>query len=305
MHSTLSRVGGVGAMLFIFVLANSPAVAALPSAPVVPPAPMVDKPLTPVGNDIPADQPSVQHAWVPGHWRWNEGAYVWEAGRWEIPPAANLVWHAPEWQQQANGYVLREGFWDVAPPPTVAVAPQVVQAQPVQQIVITTPPPPPQHEVIYERPSATHVWVSGYWAWRGGRHVWTPGHWTLAPRSNAVWVAPRWEQRGGSYVFIDGYWRDSVVVATPPPAQAVVVAPPAPPQQVVVVAAPPAPRQEVVYARPGPGYLWVPGYWGWNRGRHVWVAGHYELPPRGRSAWVEPRWDRRGGSYIFIEGHWR
>jgi hypothetical protein len=36
----------------------------------------------------------------------------------------------------------------------------------------------------------------------------------------------------------------------------------------------------------------------------VWIAGHWMLPPRGYSRWVEPRWERRGGSYILIEGHW-
>src|SRR5688572_30534286 len=85
------------------------AATSLPSSATVPPAPIVDKPLNPVANDIPGDQPTTQHAWVPGHWRWHEGAYVWESGRWEVPPAPNLVWHAPEWQQQGNGYVLREG----------------------------------------------------------------------------------------------------------------------------------------------------------------------------------------------------
>lgn len=304
MNATLLRAANAGAVLFIFAFGNSQAASSLPSAPTIPPAPIVDKPLTPAGNDNPGEQPTPQHSWVPGHWRWSEGAYVWEAGRWEIPPASNLIWHAPEWQQQGNGYVLREGFWDEAPPPAVVAAPQVAQAQPVQQIIVTAPPPPPQREVVYERPSATHVWVAGYWSWRGGRHVWTPGRWTMTPRTNVVWVAPRWEQRGSSYVFIDGYWRDSVFVSAPPPMQQVVVAPPQQ-QQVIVVSGPPPPRREIAYSRPSPHHVWVPGYWAWNRGRHVWIAGHYETPPRGRDSWVEPRWDRRGGSYVFIEGHWR
>src|SRR5258706_5315652 len=101
-----------GVALLIFSAAGSFAACAVGLAPTVPPAPIVDKPLNPVGNDIPGDQPTPQYAWVPGHWRWSEGAYVWESGRWEIPPAPSLVWHAPEWQREANGYVLREGFWD-------------------------------------------------------------------------------------------------------------------------------------------------------------------------------------------------
>ena len=192
MISTLFRAAGVGAVLFIFAFGNVQAASSLPSAPVVPPAPIVDKPLTPIANDIPGEQPTSQHAWVPGHWRWSEGAYVWESGRWEVPPAPNLLWHAPEWQHQANGYVLREGYWDEAPPPTVATAPQSAPTQP-SQIIVTAPPPPPQREVVYERPTPTHVWIPGYWSWRGGRHVWTQGYWAMAPRPNSMWVQPRWE----------------------------------------------------------------------------------------------------------------
>jgi hypothetical protein len=274
---------------------------AIPNAPTVPPAAIVDKPLAPAANDTPGEQPTPQHAWVPGHWRWSEGAYVWESGHWEIPPMPNVSWVPPQWQQQGNGYILKEGYWDeVQSAPMAAPAPQ-----PPQEIVTTEPPPPPQRELIYERPSPMHVWIGGYWGWRGGRHVWIAGHWQTPPKSDAVWVAPRWEFRGGRYVLVEGYWRETagIVVTAPPPAPQVVVAPP-PQQQVVVVAPPPPPRHEVVYARPGAGYVWVNGYWAWRAGRHVWIAGHWELPPRGYRTWIEPRWDRRGGSYVFIEGHW-
>src|SRR5688572_9537567 len=100
-----------GVALLIFSAAGSFAATAVPTAATIPPAPVIDKPLTPATSDAPSEQPTPQHAWVPGHWRWHEGAYVWESGRWEIPPAPNLVWNPPQWQQQANGYVLREGFW--------------------------------------------------------------------------------------------------------------------------------------------------------------------------------------------------
>jgi len=285
------------------VLATSSGLAAgaVPNAPTVPPAPSVERPLDPATADLPGEQPTAQHQWVPGHWRWLDGAYVWEAGRWDLPPAPNVVWHAPEWQRQGNGYGLREGYWDEAPPArtTVVTAPPP-QAEP-QEIVVTAPPPPPQREVIYERPSPLHVWIGGHPVWRAGRHVWISGRWSTAPRPNAVWVAPRWDHRHGRYVFIDGYWGDTVVVTTPPPR---VIVAPAPGPPVVIVTAPPPPRREVVYASPGPGLVWVGGYWAWHAGRHVWIAGHYARPPRGHRIWVEPRWERRGGGYIFVEGRW-
>ena len=296
-----------GVALLIFSAAGSFAANAIPNAPTVPPAPVMERPLDPATSDAPGEQPSVQHHFVPGHWRWLEGAYVWEAGRWEIPPQANVVWHQSEWRREGSGWVLKEGFWDEAPPAramTVVTAPAPAPAP--QEIVVTTPPPPPQREIIIERPSPLHVWIGGHWGWRAGQHLWVGGRWALAPRQNAVWVASRWDYRNGRYYYVEGYWRDAVVV-TPAPGPApttVVVAPPAQGGQVVVVTAPPPPRREVVYAPPGPGFIWVNGYWAWRGARYVWIAGRYERPPRGANRWHEPRWEHRGGNYIFIEGRW-
>jgi hypothetical protein len=314
MNSNLSlvrftSVAGLAAAIFLGSVGAQ--AAGVGQAPTVPPAPVLDQPLAPAANDTPDEQPTLQHVWVPGHWRWSEGSYVWEAGRWEVPPAANVAWVAPQWQRQGNGYGLKEGFWQEIDPAAAAAA-QPNAAQP-ETISVTEPPPAPQREIIYERPNPTYVWIPGYWGWREGRHVWIAGQWTQPPRANVAWVAPRWEPRAGRYVFVNGFWRDaipvSVVAPTPPPAPPaqVVLAPQPvpPPPQVIVVSAPPPVRQEIVYARPAPGYIWVPGYWNWRAGRYVWIAGHWSLPPRGRNTWEQPRWERRGGNYIFIEGRWR
>jgi hypothetical protein len=293
------RCGTVVAMLIVLGSSTRAATAVL-NAPTVAPAPVIDKPLAPATNDTPGEQPSTQHVWVPGHWRWHEGAYVWEAGRWEIPPKAGVAWAPPQWRKDANGYTLQDGYWSETPPtppPQIAAAPQ-----PPQEIVVSAPPPPPQPEVIFERPTPVHVWIQGHWRWREGRHMWIPGRWEVPPRQNAIWVSARWEMRGNHYVFVEGFWRDTALVSAPPPASVVVNPSPAP--QVVILAPPPPPRREVVYVRPSPRHVWIPGYWAWRGGRHVWIAGHYELPPRGYSAWREPRWERRGGNYIFFEGHW-
>ena len=110
---------GPGVAVLVFSAATLFAASSVPNAPTVPPAPVVDKPLAPAGNDAPGDQPTTQHVWVPGHWRWSEGAYVWESGRWEIPPAPTVVWNQPEWQQQGAGFVLKEGYW-AEPTPQMA-----------------------------------------------------------------------------------------------------------------------------------------------------------------------------------------
>lgn len=93
---------------------------------------------------------------------------------------------------------------EATPPPP----PIVVASAPADELVLV-PPPPPRHEVVLERerPSARHVWIYGYWAWRDGRHVWIAGHWEVPPHPYDVWVAPRWEHRGKGYVFISGHWR--------------------------------------------------------------------------------------------------
>jgi hypothetical protein len=270
------------------------------------PAPIMERPLTPAVSDQPGEQPSPQHVWVPGHRRWSEGAYVWETGRWDVPPVANAAWSAPQWQKVPNGFVLKEGYWQEIDPTQMVPRPATAAAPaPVEEIVVVAAPPPPQREIIVERPPPAHVWVGGYWHWKAGRHVWIGGQWMLPPRANAVWVAPRWELRGGRYAFVQGFWRDvGVAVGVGGGStQVVVAASTGPVQEVLVVSAPP-PRREVVYAPPSRFHVWIPGYWHWRGGRHVWVAGHYELPPHGQKVWYEPRWERRGGNYIFIEGRW-
>ncbi len=43
----------------------------------------------------------------------------------------------------------------------------------------------------------------------------------------------------------------------------------------VVVAAPP-PQVEVIGVAPGPGYIWISGFWNPMGGRHVWIGGHWQ-----------------------------
>ncbi|MDR3417867.1 MAG: YXWGXW repeat-containing protein [Nevskia sp.] len=66
------------------------------------------------------------------------------------------------------------------------------------------------------------------------------------------------------------------------------IGPPAP----VVVETPP----------PRPGYIWSPGYWRWEEGRHVWFNGYW-VPERPGSRWVPDRWDHRGRRYHYEPGH--
>ena len=65
---------------------------------------------------------------------------------------------------------------------------------------------------------------------------------------------------------------------------------------------PPAPIYEAVPV-PRPGYVWAPGFWRWDSGRHVWAPGHWMGERRGYH-WVPDRWDHHDGGYRHMEGHW-
>jgi len=75
--------------------------------------------------------------------------------------------------------------------------------------------------------------------------------------------------------------------------------------QVVVRVGPPRVIVERLIPRPGPRYVWIPGYYRWGGARYVWVPGRYEVPPRPGVVWIAPRWVQRGGSWVFVAGFWR
>lgn len=69
-----------------------------------------------------------------------------------------------------------------------------------------------------------------------------------------------------------------------------------------VGARPPAARVEVIpEARPG--YVWAPGFWRWEDGRHIWVDGYYQ-PARHGYRWVPDRWEEREHRHYFRPGRW-
>jgi hypothetical protein len=72
----------------------------------------------------------------------------------------------------------------------------------------------------------------------------------------------------------------------------------------VVEVAPPPMQVEVVPVAPGPAYLWIGGYWGWNLGRHVWIGGRWALPPGRGYAWVPGGWNRHGPGWRYRGGYW-
>ena len=70
-----------------------------------------------------------------------------------------------------------------------------------------------------------------------------------------------------------------------------------------VTIAPPAPQQEMMPAI-SPGYVWAPGYWGWNGDRYIWVRGRTIVQREGYR-WEPDRWEQRGRVYYRTAGHWK
>ncbi len=69
-----------------------------------------------------------------------------------------------------------------------------------------------------------------------------------------------------------------------------------------VVLAPPAPRVEVVPA-PRPGYVWAPGYWGYDNRHYVWHGGTWQHARPGEH-WVAHNWEQHGDRWHLNQGHW-
>ena len=73
----------------------------------------------------------------------------------------------------------------------------------------------------------------------------------------------------------------------------------------VGIAPPPLP----VYTQPpipGPGYLWIPGYWAWDADDedYYWVPGYWQRPPRVGLLWTPGYWGWNNGAYVFNDGYW-
>ena len=69
--------------------------------------------------------------------------------------------------------------------------------------------------------------------------------------------------------------------------------------------APPAAYNEVVTVAPGPGYVWVGGYYGWSGRDYLWNRGYWSLPARGYTTWNPGYWHRHDRGHYWVPGQWR
>jgi len=78
----------------------------------------------------------------------------------------------------------------------------------------------------------------------------------------------------------------------------------APPQGVVYVERRPPPARVEVVGPARPGYVWVAGYWRWDRHDYLWVPGRWTPVEHGYRTWVPGRWEERHHRWYWVEGHW-
>ncbi len=55
---------------------------------------------------------------------------------------------------------------------------------------------------------------------------------------------------------------------------------------------------------PGPGYIWVPGYWAYGLDGYFWVPGTWVYPPEVGLLWTPAYWAFDDGFYVWYPGYW-
>jgi hypothetical protein len=74
-------------------------------------------------------------------------------------------------------------------------------------VYVSARPPRGLVEVVAAAPSRAHVWVPGFYAWRGNAYAWVPGRYELPPRGLRRWEPARWRHDRRGWFFVDGRWR--------------------------------------------------------------------------------------------------
>jgi len=75
---------------------------------------------------------------------------------------------------------------------------------------------------------------------------------------------------------------------------------------VSITLAPPALPEYAQPLVPGDGYIWMPGYWGWNapEGDYFWVPGTWVLAPGVGELWTPGYWGYENSGYLWHGGYW-
>jgi hypothetical protein len=64
----------------------------------------------PLRTEAPTLQPSPNHVWVPGYWKWAGVNYEWVDGRW-VKAKKDRVWVPGTWERAGARWAWKPGKW--------------------------------------------------------------------------------------------------------------------------------------------------------------------------------------------------
>ena len=158
------------------------------------PAPIVNKEVPPVIEEVPPEQKpeGVNVQWITGYWAWDDeaGRFVWVSGFWrDIPPGRQ--WVPGYWARLADGYQYVAGYWGV-------IGQQDNQYLP-------EPPETIDNGPSIEAPGADYSYVPGLWVYRETRYLWRPGYW-LRNYENYCWTPASYCWTPSGFLYCSGFW---------------------------------------------------------------------------------------------------
>jgi hypothetical protein len=115
----------------------------------------------------PGPAPEAESFYVPGHWFWADGRYLWRPGYWaRVQPG--YVWVPPHYRWTPSGYVFIPGYWDYALARRgILYAPVIVDATVVGAGFVYTPAYAVPDGVIVDafwvRPACCHYYFGDYY----------------------------------------------------------------------------------------------------------------------------------------------
>jgi hypothetical protein len=68
---------------------------------------------------------------------------------------------------------------------------------------------------------------------------------------------------------------------------------------------PPYPNNVAIGMAPSPRHMWVPGRYVYKSNSYQRSPGYYQIPPRGRTQYVEGSWNQSRKGYRYQGGGWR
>ncbi|MFT3711315.1 MAG: hypothetical protein QM817_27095 [Archangium sp.] len=212
--------------------------------------------------------------WSPGYWAWREGdgEWIWVDGYWLQPATAPALRSDNPGNPPLTGCRWVNGHWV-----------WVGTVGGWEWVNGHWDPPPPLDEPRVDQPDPTAPWISGSWMSWNGSFRWQPGRWgrpqpraELQTPCGTHWISGEWMLVAAKWIWSPGFCAGT---ERPPP-----------------------PKNEVQPPRPHPNAVWLAGFWRWDvtTRLHVWIEGHWELPPGENYIWVE----EKIGSDLIIRGHW-